>query len=175
LLLYSSYLPLGVPNWTVIHINRTATSSLRRRAPWGSRRTPPPRATGIPSRTLLRPWLYDASAARGTHSPRWRGAPPRNYPQRRLSTRWTPSCCPRSHWIEDVRGADITGGRFCVLQVGVTFLMRAPLQLPPLARRRCCRRRLSMLLPRIDIAVGAGSGSGGASMAGSLRLYIQFY
>jgi hypothetical protein len=24
LLLYSSYLPLGVPNWTVIHINRTA-------------------------------------------------------------------------------------------------------------------------------------------------------
>jgi hypothetical protein len=62
LLLYSSYLPLGVPNWTVIHINRTATSSLRRRAPWGSRRTPPPRATGIPSRTLLRPWLYAASA-----------------------------------------------------------------------------------------------------------------
>jgi hypothetical protein len=27
LLLYSSYLPLGVPNWTVIHINRTATSN----------------------------------------------------------------------------------------------------------------------------------------------------
>jgi hypothetical protein len=26
LLLYSSYLPLGVPNWMVIHINRTATS-----------------------------------------------------------------------------------------------------------------------------------------------------
>jgi hypothetical protein len=26
LLLYTSYLPLGVPNWTVIHINRTATS-----------------------------------------------------------------------------------------------------------------------------------------------------
>jgi hypothetical protein len=25
LLLYSSYLPLGVPNWTVIHINRTAS------------------------------------------------------------------------------------------------------------------------------------------------------
>jgi hypothetical protein len=27
LLLYSSYLPLGVPNWMVIHINRAATSS----------------------------------------------------------------------------------------------------------------------------------------------------
>jgi hypothetical protein len=26
LLLYSSNLPLGVPNWTMIHINRTATS-----------------------------------------------------------------------------------------------------------------------------------------------------
>jgi hypothetical protein len=27
LLLYSSYLPLGVPNWMVIHINRTAASN----------------------------------------------------------------------------------------------------------------------------------------------------
>jgi hypothetical protein len=27
LLLYSSYLPHGVPNWTVIYINRTAISS----------------------------------------------------------------------------------------------------------------------------------------------------
>jgi hypothetical protein len=27
LLLYSSYLPLGVPNWMVIHINRAATVS----------------------------------------------------------------------------------------------------------------------------------------------------
>jgi hypothetical protein len=27
LLLYSSYLPLGVPNWTVIHINHTASIS----------------------------------------------------------------------------------------------------------------------------------------------------
>jgi hypothetical protein len=27
LLLYSSYLPLGVPNWTVIYINTAATSN----------------------------------------------------------------------------------------------------------------------------------------------------
>jgi hypothetical protein len=29
LLLYTSYLPLEVPNWTVIHINCTATSRTR--------------------------------------------------------------------------------------------------------------------------------------------------
>jgi hypothetical protein len=28
LLLYSSYLPIGVPNWTVIYINTSATSKV---------------------------------------------------------------------------------------------------------------------------------------------------